>query len=624
MNYGSSTPRRLAAVPESVELDSFATSLLWQSSYRDTIRSVSIGAGRSARFYPRSDGDAERASSFSSSASSTSLLAASYSGSGLSSTDGMSSFRGWGAAGFNGVHELRGIALQMLNDGYIRGIIQAFSGGSSVEANGGGPDHEKLIVERWLSELDVEWILHLGANSAVGQGWSESPSIFMEEGAERRRGAIMAREMEDEEPLLGSPTTSSTLHTGEGKGEDMVQLHLDLDLDLESLRDLMERWIRALLVMVHVLFITYLELRAKRSTVGGVRTVRKTIRYIQMLIGVATPGATGETASSQEEEVTLFARFAEVSVLRMLTFVDAVCHAVPTYYWAPEALPGMLQVYACVADASPTVLALFKQAASSTTVFEGMNAAFLRKRTNLSNTIWSLMGMVRASFFTEDCCRISLESSGPGVHETTRLMMNYIALLWSNQGALNLVLQDHHFSVFVSEDEGFNSVVSLIIDMISSLEKHLVDASHSIAEHGLRYIFLMNNCDFITQQVRSLDLPAWFPSDDSKIQGYIDAYLHASWTPVLSCLYVDIPFGPRRYASLSKFESQFNTICDSHRLWKVPDPELRKRLRKAIIEKVIPWYARYLEQRAATGRRTTSRSSTPHQLQEVLEELFEG
>jgi DNA-binding Lrp family transcriptional regulator len=54
-------------------------------------------------------------------------------------------------------------------------------------------------------------------------------------------------------------------------------------------------------------------------------------------------------------------------------------------------------------------------------------------------------------------------------------------------------------------------------------------------------------------------------------------------------------------------------------LWKVPDPEMRKRLRKAITEKIISGYTKYIEDNNVITLR-----STTHNLEEMLQELFEG
>ena len=77
----------------------------------------------------------------------------------------------------------------------------------------------------------------------------------------------------------------------------------------------------------------------------------------------------------------------------------------------------------------------------------------------------------------------------------------------------------------------------------------------------------------------------------------------------------------RNYSPLLKFESKFQSTYAAQKLWKVPDPELRKRLREAIIEKVVSGFTSYLED---NNRITLGVTVTPRELEEMLQELFEG
>jgi len=101
-------------------------------------------------------------------------------------------------------------------------------------------------------------------------------------------------------------------------------------------------------------------------------------------------------------------RFAEASVLRMLDFVDNVADAaLNDDQAAAETLPGMLQVYTYVVDDSPSpaIPAVFKEAQGTASIFDAMNGVFLRKRSKLSDAVWSMVEKVRASFMADDCRR---------------------------------------------------------------------------------------------------------------------------------------------------------------------------------------------------------------------------
>jgi hypothetical protein len=148
----------------------------------------------------------------------------------------------------------------------------------------------------------------------------------------------------------------------------------------------------------------------------------------------------------------------------------------------------------------------------------------------------------------------------------------------------------------------------------------LLNNSYFIRER-LLFLFLLNNSDFIRGSPRkysSLDIhvAALF----QKVEGYIESYLLVSWAPVLSCWFNPTPLCFGIHCSpLPKFESEFQKTYTTQKLWKVPDPELRKMLREAIIEKIIPVYTKYIE-----DNNVTTPKFTPQELQEMLQELFEG
>jgi hypothetical protein len=75
----------------------------------------------------------------------------------------------------------------------------------------------------------------------------------------------------------------------------------------------------------------------------------------------------------------------------------------------------------------------------------------------------------------------------------------------------------------------------------------------------------------------------------------------------------------KNYSPLHKFESEFQKTYSAQKLWKVPDPELRKTLRRAITKKINSGYTKYIE-----DNNVTTLKFTPQNLEEMLQELFEG
>jgi len=107
----------------------------------------------------------------------------------------------------------------------------------------------------------------------------------------------------------------------------------------------------------------------------------------------------------------------------------------------------------------------------------------------------------------------------------------------------------------------------------------------------------------------------------TRVEGYMESYLQVSWASVLSCLFNPMPPFYRRVKAspLTKFESVFRKTYAAQKLWKVPDPELMKRLRKAITEKIMTGYTNFIE-----DNNVTTPKVIPQELEGMLQELFEG
>jgi hypothetical protein len=56
---------------------------------------------------------------------------------------------------------------------------------------------------------------------------------------------------------------------------------------------------------------------------------------------------------------------------------------------------------------------------------------------------------------------------------------------------------------------------------------------------------------------------------------------------------------------LPKFEYECEKIYTTQKLWKVPDPGLRKTIRDAITTKIIPGYTRYIEDNKVSTAKLT-------------------
>ncbi|CAL5048708.1 unnamed protein product [Urochloa decumbens] len=219
----------------------------------------------------------------------------------------------------------------------------------------------------------------------------------------------------------------------------------------------------------------------------------------------------------------------------------------------------------------------------------------------------------------------------PGIREVTRYAINCITLLREHHVSLNGIVHEAARSVRdqyhnaggtpLFNMDGADPSTILILDILSSLQEMLARESQSFSSQSLQFLFLLNNVYFVRQQIHTASfLEAYMPVLSRIVHEHMQSYLEVSWVPVLACLYdgpTTLCFG--RYSPLPKFESQFQRTYDAQKLWKVPDPELRKLLRKAIIGRVIPGYTIYMEDNSINIPRIT-----PRELEEMLLELFEG
>ncbi|CAD6338193.1 unnamed protein product [Miscanthus lutarioriparius] len=221
-------------------------------------------------------------------------------------------------------------------------------------------------------------------------------------------------------------------------------------------------------------------------------------------------------------------------------------------------------------------------------------------------------------------------SASPDVHKLTRSVISCINLLDKNYVLLSRIAYEAaQLGSYLPEILGVAPLTSLMTEMFSRLEEKLVSMSHSSFQFqfqsqcdSLGILFLINNSHFIWQQLHPMfDMAFPMAVLNRKIDDYIQSYLQVSWGPVLSCLYYDPgPLRRGRYSSaLPLFEFEFHKVYRTQRFWKVPDPELRGRLRKAITNKVTSGLKKFLEDKNVTTPRIT-----PQELEDMLQELFEG
>lgn len=212
---------------------------------------------------------------------------------------------------------------------------------------------------------------------------------------------------------------------------------------------------------------------------------------------------------------------------------------------------------------------------------------------------------------------------GGGIHPLTEYVINYIDLIFVHRKPL---------SDLIGKLEGSNdpTVKELICSetdqfQTTPLKHHLVRIIRFLL-YNLRYkrkfydheslghLFMMNNVHRIAQKIASSQgLQEIFGYNylmklRDKVKEAMTNYLKTSWT-VVSCCLRDDRSNPRgKWSSLfdksnravkekfKKFNFMIKIIYQNQEQWQVPDTQLRKKLHRSILDKLIPAYIHFLEQ----------------------------
>ncbi|CAD6335351.1 unnamed protein product [Miscanthus lutarioriparius] len=347
---------------------------------------------------------------------------------------------------------------------------------------------------------------------------------------------------------------------------------------------------------------------------------------------VGLPGICEEQGKIVPNQYHL-ARFIQETMLKMLAFVDAVVAWDP--YTTEEFLSmdlvmlqpyskliNLLDVYDALSEASDKILMMFNSPTSvEVQRIENEMAILLSAyKSKLGEAIRSIMEKIRTKLLEDgDTSSTSLNPQGSSdIHKATRSVMTYIRFLWFNYSSVDAAISGK----CVSHIENVLPLDNMIIEMVSCLLEKLANISESFPDQGIRFLFLLNNSYFLLNSQSSYRLQRpWLPVDlNDQIEDYMERYLQVSWAPLLSFLFNTTPLClGKNYSPLSKFESEFQKMYTTQKHWKVSDPELRRRLREVITDKIIPGYTEYIE-----DNKVTNPKFSPQELKAMLQELFEG
>ncbi|KAG5406403.1 hypothetical protein IGI04_012522 [Brassica rapa subsp. trilocularis] len=225
--------------------------------------------------------------------------------------------------------------------------------------------------------------------------------------------------------------------------------------------------------------------------------------------------------------------------------------------------------------------------------------------------------------------------SGGGIHHLTRYVMNYLKLLPEYKDALNTLLENIQVDDSIPEKTGqdilpstFSPMARHLRSIVTALESTLERKAQLYAGEPLKYIFLMNNCHYMVQKVKTSELRHFF--GDEWIRKHIASYQHnvtnyerATWSSVLSLLKENNKDSVSTLRERCRlFCVAFDDVYKNQTRWSVPDPELRDDLHISTSVKVVQSYRGFLARNAAKIGEKHVRY-TCEDIESLLLDLFE-
>jgi exocyst complex protein 7 len=239
------------------------------------------------------------------------------------------------------------------------------------------------------------------------------------------------------------------------------------------------------------------------------------------------------------------------------------------------------------------------------------------------------------------------------IHPMTRYVIDYLKLLVEYGDTLKLLSEsgedDGFFVALQNDSDSDNDIYNdnselspvarrLLLLVMSSVQATLKAKSKLCEDSALKYIFLMNNFQYVVQEVKDSVLGKvlgdndWLRKRSGQIDQYEMSYLCASWRKALSCLKDEGIGGSTSdtakvvaalKARFKNFNTCFEEIYGVQTAWKVPDAQLRDKLRISISEKLILGYRSFLGRYENQVERKYIKY-TADDLQSYLWDLFEG
>jgi exocyst complex component 7 len=264
---------------------------------------------------------------------------------------------------------------------------------------------------------------------------------------------------------------------------------------------------------------------------------------------------------------------------------------------SPEKLFCILNMHGALFDATPILIRVFD--AEFVKIEVGGVVAALNE---------SARGMLLELKILVQTYRPQHELTQGSVLTITEFLVKYIKLLVNHTGNLDPILCQGQADDLLNI-EGVNLTGRLVSGIIADLESVVQESSSYVAE-GLKFLFLVNNTDFVLRQVEESDVrlmvgAQWIKKRHNNIKQYMRDYLSSSWKQVVRPLETATTSSQKRLKNsflkifyptpspLRSFESALNKACKSQMHWKVCSPVRRVELRTNVIEYVVQAYQAY-------------------------------
>lgn len=233
-----------------------------------------------------------------------------------------------------------------------------------------------------------------------------------------------------------------------------------------------------------------------------------------------------------------------------------------------------------------------------------------------------------------------------GIVRLTEFAMNYITNLVKHKEVLDrLIVSQPTTSMEIDDDLVYLEVSGKtpfelhLIWIIRSLKYNLKGKSEFYNDVPLRFLFLMNNVNYIVQKIRGHPELQEIIGNEylNRLNRYVleaaDGYKNLSWGGVLHCLRDDglqvrslCTFWLSRSTlknRLKSFNAAFDGVCQAQSTWTVPDTELRGELHRSILEELTPAYNTFLGQnRRHTGNPVRYIRYSVNDLEDKIHNLF--